>query len=149
MCGQRRGNWCGLLMVCSLWASRPPSALGYITVHPPTLGAAAAWSRTIMLVRVEKVSREKCVILYPNVRDIKGKFPRDVVKHVFGTYDPPQNEAGLFKLNAREWSYVLQWAEPGKEAVILGDHQPYWGHYNHVYVDQCWYGNYCPRGGDL
>ncbi len=150
ICGRRRGlDWCGLAAACLLCVGWPDSSSAYITFHPPTLGSVVASSTNIMLVQVEKVSREKSIIIYRKVRDIKGKFPKDVVKHIFGTYDPPQNEAGLFKLNARDWSYVLQWAEPGKEAVIMGVHQPTWGHYNHIYVDQCWYGNYCPRGGDL
>jgi hypothetical protein len=138
----------GLLigLVCVAWTG---TSAAYITVHPQTLGSVVALSTTITLVRVEKVSQDKGIIIFRKVRDIKGKLPKDVVKHVFGTYDPPENEAGLFKLNVKEWSYVLQWAEPGKEAVIMGVHQPAWGHYNHVYVDQCWYGNYCPRGQDL
>jgi hypothetical protein len=105
----------------------------------------ARWSTYIMVVRVEKVSKEKRVIIYRKVRDIKGRFPKDEVKHVFNKSDPPANEPELFKLNVAEWSYILNWAEPGKEAVILAINYPGWGYYNHVYIDQCWYGNYCPR----
>src|SRR5262249_2246324 len=145
------GSWlcCAGLATAVVCFFVPSAAPGYITVHPPTLGSVVTSSTWITVVQVEKVSLEKSIILFRKVRDIKGKPPKDVVRHVFGTYDPPENEAGLFKLNAREWCYALQWAEPGKQAVIMGVHQPTWGHYNHVYVDQCWYGNYCPRGGDL
>jgi len=144
-------RWCLVLggMALVFWISWPGPASAYITVHPGTLGQVVDSSTNIMVVRVEKVSQERGIIIYRKLLDIKGKFPKNLIKHVFGIYDPPENEAGLFKLNTREWNHVLQWAEPGKEAIIMGVHQPAWGHYNHVYVDQCWYGNFCPRGGDL
>jgi HEAT repeats len=143
-CGQRLrlGWWAAACCFMFAW---PLPSRAYITDHPQTLGGVAAWSTYIMVVRVEKVSQEKRVVIYRKVRDLKGKFPKDEVKHVFNKSDPPANEPGLFRLNAGEWSYVLQWAEPGKEAVILALDYPGWGYYSHVYIDQCWYGNYCPE----
>ena len=71
------------------------------------------------------------------------------MKHVFANRDRPEQEQGLFQPSAREWSYVLQWAEPGKEAVIMGMNQSSWGHYNHIYIDQCWYAAFCVRRGNM
>jgi hypothetical protein len=52
------------------------------------------------VVRVTKVSQEERVIICPKVRDIKGKFPREELKHVFNKSDPPAYEPGLFRLGA-------------------------------------------------
>ena len=65
-------------------------------------------STNIVLMRVEKVDKEKNLIIYRKVRDIKGVHPTDVIKHNIG-------RGGY---NPREWQYIMEWAEVGKTAVF-------------------------------
>ena len=93
----------GLLVVC--WP-RPSHA--YVEA-PYTLGRIIHESSNIVLMKVEKVDKEKNMIIYRKVRDIKGKHPTDVIKHNIGR--------GGF--NPREWQYVMEWAEVGKTAIFF------------------------------
>jgi hypothetical protein len=76
---------------------------------PYSLGQICNESSNIMVVRVEKVDREKNIIIYRKVRDLKGKDPREEIKHNIGR--------GGF--NPREWQYTMAWAEVGKTAVFF------------------------------
>ena len=60
-------------------------------------------------MRVETVDKEKNLIIYRKVRDIKGKHPQDVIKHNIG-------RGGL---RPNEWKPQMDWAEPGKTAVFF------------------------------
>lgn len=122
-------------------ATLAPPANAYIAVPLQTLGHTVGESTHVMLVRVEKVSREKGIIIYAKVRDLKGKYPKDKLKHVFNMKDPP-TWGKLFRPEADDWSYVLHWAEPGKEAVVFLKKQAPLGDFSHTYVDQGWYGSY-------
>ncbi len=117
------------------------AAPAYIANPLQTLGHTVGESTHVMLVRVEKVSREKGVIVYHKVRDLKGKYPKDTLKHSFNLKDPP-TWGKLFRPEVEDWSYVLQWAEPGKEAVIFLKKQAPLGDFSQTYIDQCWYGSY-------
>src|SRR5207302_1225972 len=66
-------------------------------------------SSNVVLMRVEKVDKEKRMIIYRKVRDLKGKHPTDVIKHTLAA--PGFNE--------REWKYPMAWAEVGKTAVFF------------------------------
>jgi len=63
-----------VVIACSIVAGIPPTqpAKAYIINPLPTLGYTTAESTYIMLVRVEKVSREHGVIVYCKVRDLLG-----------------------------------------------------------------------------
>lgn len=74
-----------------------------------SLGSVVSQSTNIVLVQVEKVDREKNLIIYRKVRDLKGKHPTDLIKHNIGR--------GGF--HPREWQYPMSWAEPGKFAVFF------------------------------
>jgi hypothetical protein len=76
---------------------------------PMSLGAVLAQSTNVVLMRVEVVDRQKNLILYRKVRDIKGKHPQEVIKHNIG-------RGGL---RANEWKQQMDWAEPGKLAVFF------------------------------
>ena len=76
---------------------------------PMPLGAVIAQSTNVMVVRVEKVDKEKNLIIYRKVRDLKGVHPTDVIKHNIGR--------GGF--NPREWQYPMEWAEVGKTAIFF------------------------------
>src|SRR5262249_30463762 len=79
----------------------------------------------------EKVDKEKNLIIYRKVRDIKGKHPTDVIRHNIGR--------GGF--NPREWQYPMQWAEAGKTAVFFHN-----GGASETCIGTYWYQAYA--GGD-
>src|SRR5690349_4510364 len=70
---------------------------------PMSLGAIVAQSSNIVLVRVEAVDKERNIIVYRKVRDIKGKHPQDQIVHNIG-------RGGI---RAGEWKPQMDWAEPG------------------------------------
>src|SRR3954465_5706514 len=62
----------------------PPPAEAYIDGGPATLGGLCVMSSHIMAVKIEKFSEANRVLIYRKVADLKGKYPRDSIKHVFG-----------------------------------------------------------------
>ncbi len=137
-----------LAAACSL-----PPAEAYITAPVPTLGAAVADSTYATLVRVEKVSPEAGVIVYTKVRDLKGKYPRDKIRHVFDLKNTPQHKGSgdvPVRPNEKDWRYALAWAAPGKTAVMFTRKYDPFGDFGHTYIDGCWYASMCPaRDWDL
>jgi hypothetical protein len=87
---------------------RPTPTRAYVEA-PMSLGAIVAQSSNIVLMRVEKVDREKNLIFYRKVRDIKGQHPQESIKHNIG-------RGGL---RPNEWKPQMDWAEPGKMAVFF------------------------------
>ena len=73
------------------------------------LGQVISLSTNIVVMQVEKVDKEKNLIIYRKVQDLKGKHPTDVIKHNIGR--------GGF--HPREWQYPMDWAEVGKTAVFF------------------------------
>src|SRR5436190_5419245 len=73
-----------------------------------SLGQVVQLSTNIVLMRVDKVDKEKRIIIYTKIRDIKGKHPAEVIKH----------NLGFPGFHEREWKYPMQWAEVGKTAVF-------------------------------
>src|SRR5262245_48740000 len=88
--------------------TRPQAAHAYIE-NPYTLGRVINESTNIVVLRVEKVEKTKNLILYSKVEDIKGKHPTEVVKH---NISHPGH-------NPRERAFVMEWADPGKIAVMF------------------------------
>src|SRR5258708_36330094 len=95
-------------------------ALAYID-GPPTFGGLVQYDATyIVVMQVEKVSRNKQAIIYKKVADLKGKYPADRIKqHVSrriadapGPEDNPRPRGG---------KSILDWAEPGKLAIFFHD----------------------------
>src|SRR5436190_20615346 len=84
------------------------SSLAYIEA-PHTLGRCCRESTNIVLVEVTRVDKAKGLILYKKVEDLKGKHPKDEIKHNIG-------QRGF---HAREWQNVMAWAEAGKKAVFF------------------------------
>ncbi len=99
-----------LCLLCALCVSvvSPPPARAYVEAAH-SLGQVVALSTHIMVLRVEKVDKEKNMVIYRKVRDLKGTHPTDVVKHNIGR--------GGF--HPREWQYPMEWAEVGKTAVFF------------------------------
>jgi len=96
-----------LALIISLVLSLPP-AVAYVEA-PMSLGAVLAQSSHVVLMKVEKVEKEKNLIIYRKVQDLKGKHPTEVIKHNIGR--------GGF--HPREWQFIMEWAEVGKTAVFF------------------------------
>jgi hypothetical protein len=86
-----------------------PSAQAFIEA-PYSLGQVINEATNILVMRVESVNKEKNLVIYKKVEDLKGKDPRDTFKHNIG-------KAKLVK--DEEWKYTMDWAEPGKIAVFF------------------------------
>jgi len=89
-------------------AAVTPWANAYVEA-PMSLGAIIAQSSNIMLLQVTAVDREKNVILFRKLRDLKGTYAGDVIKHNIG-------RGGL---RPNEWKPQMDWAEAGKTAVFF------------------------------
>jgi hypothetical protein len=96
-----------------------------------SLGRVINESTNVMLLRVESVDKEKNIVIYRKVSDIKGKHPTEVVKHNIGR--------GGF--HPREWQNIMAWAEPGKTAVFMHN-----GGASETCIDNYWYQAYA--GGE-
>src|SRR5437016_9291496 len=82
-------------------------ALAYIDAGP-TLGRVIQDSTHIVVLQVDKVDKEKGLILYRKVADLKGEGADEQFKHRIGD-----------GLHPREPKQILDWAEPGKLAVCF------------------------------
>jgi hypothetical protein len=91
-----------------LWASPAPAYIDHFGLY--TLRAVIDQSPDVAILRVEKVSREKGVIIFSKVADLKGKFPDGECKQ--------QISEGF---RAREPRLILNWAEPGRTAVAFSN----------------------------
>lgn len=76
---------------------------------PHTLGRCVAESTNIVLMEVTRVNKEKGMVIYKKVTDLKGKHPQDEIKHNIG-------QRGFAP---REWQNIMKWAEVGKKAVFF------------------------------
>jgi hypothetical protein len=91
--------------VCLLGLAAP--AWAYIDASP-TLGRVVKDSPNIVVVRVEKVSKDKKIIIYRKVVDLKGKHPTDQIKHrITEGWHPGESKL------------ILDWAEPGQIAICF------------------------------
>src|SRR5262249_46366172 len=73
------------------------------------LGQVCHESTNIVLVEVTKVNKEKNLVVYKKVLDLKGKHPQQEIKHNIG-------QRGKHE---REWKNIMAWAEVGKKAVFF------------------------------
>ncbi|MEI7687772.1 MAG: hypothetical protein WCL32_22430, partial [Planctomycetota bacterium] len=105
-------------------------ALAYIEV-PHSFGQVVGQSTNIVLMRVEAVDKEKNLIIYRKVRDVKGVHPQEVIKHNIGRNG----------LRPNEWKPTMDWAEPGKIAVFF-----YNGGASETCIGNWWYQAYA--GGE-
>jgi len=86
-----------------------PCAHAYIDAYrPETLGAVCDRANTITVFKVEKFNKEKGVILYRKVKDLKGTSPRDSFREVLTSAHDPQ-----------EREHYLNWVTEGKLAVMF------------------------------
>src|SRR5262249_44581082 len=119
----------GLLAVLSAAVAVGP-LLAYVEA-PHSLGQVIQLSTNIVVLRVDKVDKEKCLILYRKVEDLKGRHPTEVIKHNIG-------RGGL---RPDEWKQTMDWAEPGKIAIFFHN-----GGASETCIGTYWY--QCYAGGD-
>jgi hypothetical protein len=110
------------LAACLLFGAGAPRAHAYIDVPPHTLGHMCSYSTDIVVLRVEKVDKEKKVVFYRKVQELKGKWPAEVVRH---------------HVVSKDVEPILQWAEPGKTAISFYVKTAHFASY--TYIDGCWY----------
>ncbi len=79
---------------------------------PMSLGAVIAQSTAICLMQVIKVDKTQNLIIYQKVQDIKGKHNQEVIKHTIKQ-----------ELKPGEIKEIMNWAEPGKMAVLFHNGQ--------------------------
>src|SRR4051794_20154135 len=82
-----------------------PTVQAYVEA-PHTLGQCCKDSTNVVLVELTKINKEKGLLIYKKVQDLKGKHPQDEIKHNIGTRG----------FHPREWQNVMNWAEVGKRA---------------------------------
>jgi hypothetical protein len=97
-----------LALLGLFFVHEPREARAYVEA-PHSLGQVINLSTHVMVLQVDKIDKEKNLIIYRKVKDLKGKHPTDVVKHNIGR--------GGF--NPREWQIPMAWAEVGKTAVFF------------------------------
>jgi HEAT repeat protein len=103
----------------------PTTARAYLEVSwiVPTLGRVVNQSTRIVVLQLDRVSREKQVITWKKIEDLKGKGPDEIVKHkLTNGYHP------------RELRTVLDWAEPGEIALCF-----YTGEGSLTCIGRYWY----------
>jgi hypothetical protein len=88
-------------------------------------------STNIILLKVEKVNKERKLIYYKKIADIKGKHPTDVIKH----------NVGVGGFNEKEKRLPIEWAEPGKIAIMFHN-----GGASETCIGTYWY--QCYAGGE-
>src|SRR5438309_3107152 len=98
-----RRLWCAAVFVCGLAGP----AWAYIDAGP-TLGRIIQDSTHIVVLQVDNVDKEKGIIVYKKVADLKGESDSAQFKHRIGD-----------GLHPREPKQILDWAEPGKLAVCF------------------------------
>jgi hypothetical protein len=85
-------------------------AWGYVEA-PYTLGKVIADSTNIVLVEVTRVQKEKGLIIFRKVKDLKGTYDGDQLRHNIGSGDRGYHP--------RESKYVMTWAAVGQQAVFF------------------------------
>src|SRR5437016_4629133 len=88
------------------WPRPAPAYIDHFGLY--TLRFVIEQSTTITVLRVDKVNREKRVIVFAKVADLKGKTPEGEIRHQITDGFRP-----------REPHLVMNWAEPGQLAVAF------------------------------
>ncbi len=95
-------------LLLSVWLARP--AWSYVEV-PYTLGKVIEDSTQIVLVEVTRVNKEKGLIIFKKLKDLKGTYDGDQLKHNIGTGDRG--------FHPREAKNTMAWAAVGERAVFF------------------------------
>jgi HEAT repeat protein len=119
----------GLLLTILLASSL--SVRAYVDITP-TLGRIINESRSISIIQVEKVNREKRGIIFTKVEDLVGQLPNQTIRHQLTDGNPP-----------RPPRHLLDWARPGQRAILFVT-----GPVALVCVGDTWYQTTAPAGDD-
>lgn len=119
-----------LLLLLVLCCCHVPTIWAYVEA-PLSFGAVIQQSSHICVMTVTKVDREKNLIIYQKVADLKGKHPQETIKHNIGKNG----------LRPGEWESIMAWAEVGKTAVFFHN-----GSASETFIGMNWYQAY--PGGD-
>lgn len=125
----RRTSLLGLAIIAGFLSTLRP-ALAYVEIAY-TLGRVVQESTSISVLRIEKVDKERNLILFRKVQDLKGTLAGETTKHNIGR--------GGF--HEREWKAIMDWAEPGKTAVFFNN-----GGASETCIANYWYQAY--NGGE-
>jgi hypothetical protein len=127
-------------VVC-LVAAWPRPAAAYLDILPPTLGNLCDQSRRIYVLRVEKFSAEKGVILFKSVEQLKGK-------EELSLRDGPRTKL-VIGPTVPGAKVILDWVAEGKTAALFvkdfGDRAKAAGY---ICIDGYWYLVTWNREGD-
>jgi hypothetical protein len=115
----------GLLALCLV--DRPAPA--YVEALYP-LAKVVKESTNIVLVKVDKVNKERKLIYYKKVADLKGTHPDNDIRH----------NVGVGGFNAFEQKAPIEWAEVGKLAIFFHN-----GGASETCIGKYWY--QCYAGG--
>jgi hypothetical protein len=97
-------------LLCVALTALACAALARAYVEAPySLGRVCQESTNIVLIEVTRVNKERGLIFFKKVQDLKGKHNEEEIKHNIG-------KRGF---HPREWQNVMNWAEPGKKAVFF------------------------------
>jgi hypothetical protein len=114
----------GATLVC--WMASAPAAHAYVEI-PYTLGRILQDATNVISMRVEKVDKQKNLIVYRKLQDLKGTWPVETIKHVIG-------QGGF---SPREWQTIMAWAEEGKTAIFFHNNSA-----SETCIDNYWYQAY-------
>src|SRR3954463_3833122 len=95
-----------LLVVAAALLCAAQPACAYID-RAVTLGGVVRESEHIVLVQVEKFSRDKNAVILTKVRDLKGQTDASPIKHQLAQPGAPISRD------------ALEWAHPGERAVLF------------------------------
>ena len=108
----------------------PPRATAYVEILY-TLPRVINESTNIVVMKVERVNKERKLIFYKKVADLKGKSDKDVFKH----------NVGVGGFNDAEKKAPIEWAEVGKIAIFFHN-----GTASETCIGKYWYQAY--SGGE-
>ena len=104
-----------------LLAAVAPSP-GFIDAHrPETLGAVCARAESVTVVKIDKFSAEKGVIVFRKVKDLKGELPRDEVRDLVGDgHEAHEKKHTLGSVKVGQTAVIFRYEN--RLAIGLGDH---------------------------
>jgi hypothetical protein len=107
---QWAARWSVATVLAGLVVSvQPRPARGFIDVfRPETLGATCERAQSVTVLRVTRFDKDRHIILYEVVKNLKGQFPRDRLRQV-------ATDAN----DAEELKHLMGWAAEGKTAVAF------------------------------
>lgn len=121
------------IVVLFVWVCWTSHASAYVEA-PLSLGAMIAQSTNVVTMVVTKVDKQKNLIIYKKLQDVKGKHPQEEIKH----------NIGFGGLRPGEWQEIMNWADVGKQAVFFhngGASETYFGSsYYQAYPQGEWWG---------